>query len=141
MGSEELLSPPQGPPPAISNSGSSYRNDGVDIEASTDPEGFAWDIGWIEDGEWLSYSVNVAQDAGFQVDIRVASGSGGGSLRLYIDGVATGQDLSVGNTGSWQSWRALTLSNLQLTAGKHTLKVLAVRGGFNLNKLSFRTAT
>jgi hypothetical protein len=128
----------QGP---ISNSGSSYRNDGVDIEASADPEGFAWDIGWIGDGEWLSYTVNVAQGAAFEVDVRVASGSGGGNLRLYFDGVAAGQDLGMAATGGWQSWRTLTSSNVQLPAGKHTLKLFVVKGGFNLNLLRFRTTS
>ncbi len=125
---------------AASNSGWAYRNDGVDIEASTDTEGFSYDIGWIEDGEWMSYTVNVAQAAVFQVDIRVASAVGGGTLRLYVDGAAAGQDLGIADTGGWQSWRTLALTNLQLPAGKHTMKLLAVKGGFNLNRLVFRTA-
>jgi len=123
---------------AASNTGWSYRNDGVDIEASTDPEGFSYDVGWIEDGEWLCYTVNVSQTAEFQVDIRAASSGGGGYLRLYVDDVAAGQDLGIANTGGWQSWRTLTLSKLTLSAGRHILKLFAVKGGFNLNTISFR---
>ena len=43
------------------NSGWTYRNDGVDIEASSD--GYAgtngYDVGWTADGEWLQYTVQV----------------------------------------------------------------------------------
>jgi endoglucanase len=124
---------------AASNTGWAYRNDGVDIEASADAEGFSYDVGWIEDGEWLSYTVNIAQAPGYQAGLRVASATGGGILRLLVDGVSAGQDLGVASTGGWQFWRTLTLSNLKLPAGQHTLKLLAVKGGFNVDTLAFRT--
>jgi len=57
---------------------------------------------------------------------------------MFIDGIAVGQDLAVDSTGAWQSWRTLTLSNLKLPAGPHILKLLGVKGGFNLNTLTFR---
>ena len=34
--------------PGSGNTGGAYRNDGVDIEASTDPQGCAYNVGWIE---------------------------------------------------------------------------------------------
>lgn len=125
---------------AASNFGWAYRNDGVDVEGSTDPEGFNYDVGWIEDGEWLSYTVNVSQTAAYQVDIRTASSLGGGNLRIYIDDVAAGQDVSIASTGGWQSWRTVSLPNVSLSAGQHVLKLLAVKGGFNLNTVAFRAS-
>ena len=83
----------------IWNSGWDYRNDGADIGASSDPQGFAYDVGWTEDGEWISCAVNVAQTTAYQIEARVASAVDGGRLRVYLDGVPMGADLNVPNTG------------------------------------------
>ena len=32
----------------------SYRNDGVDIESCTDSLTNGFNVGWIEDGEWIA---------------------------------------------------------------------------------------
>jgi len=120
------------------NEGWVYRNDGVDIEKSTDTNGFAYNVGWIEDGEWLRYSVDVGSAGTYGVDIRVASSGGGGILRLTLDGTLLGADVSVPNTGGWQVWRPVSLGGLTLPAGRHSLKLEAVKGGFNLNRLEFR---
>ncbi|MFB3905992.1 MAG: cellulase family glycosylhydrolase [Acidobacteriota bacterium] len=120
------------------NEGWVYRNDGVDIERSTDPGGFGYNVGWIEDGEWLSYSVDVSSAGTYAADIRTASAGGGGILRLSLDGTPLGPDLVMPPTGGWQEWRPVSADGLSLPAGRHTLKLEAVKGGFNLNRLEFR---
>ncbi len=40
------------------NNGWVYRNDGVDIEYSSDESGSDYNIGWIDNGEWLKYTVH-----------------------------------------------------------------------------------
>src|SRR5262249_54343305 len=43
-----------------SNNGVEYRlNDGVDIQSTSDTGG-SYNVGWVEEGEWMEYSVNVA---------------------------------------------------------------------------------
>ncbi|RPJ86609.1 MAG: carbohydrate-binding protein, partial [Acidobacteria bacterium] len=120
------------------NEGWVYRNDGVDVEKSTDPFGFGYNVGWIEDGEWLRYTVDVTSAGTYAVDIRAASSGGGGLLRLSLDGAPLGADVSLPGTGGWQEWRPFSMEGLSLPAGWHTLKLEAVRGGFNLNRLEFR---
>ena len=44
------------------NSGNQYRNDDVDIQATSDIGG-GYNVGWIRDGEWLAFDVDVAQTA------------------------------------------------------------------------------
>jgi hypothetical protein len=120
------------------NEGWVYRNDGVDVEKSTDTNGFGYNVGWIEDGEWLRYSVDVATAGTYAVDIRTASSGGSGTLRLSLDGAPLGPDVSVPSTGGWQEWQPVSVEGLNLPAGRHTLKLEAVKGGFNLNRLEFR---
>ncbi len=49
-----------------------------------------------------------------------------------------GPDVQIPSTGGWQEWRPVTVEGLSLPAGRHALKVEAVKGGFNLNRLEFR---
>ena len=68
-------------------------------------------MGWTEDGEWLSCTVNVAQTTAYQIEARVASAVDGGRLRVYLDGVPLGADLNVPNTGGWQAWTLIRFTN------------------------------
>ncbi|NNF05082.1 MAG: carbohydrate-binding protein, partial [Rhodothermales bacterium] len=123
--------------PGGGNNGSSYRNDGVDIERSLDPQGYEYNVGWLETFEWMEYTVEVAESGAFRVDARVASPSGGGDLNLAVDGVAAGV-FSVPMTGGWQNWTTVTIPEVQLDAGTHVLRVSVGRqAGFNFNRMTF----
>ena len=50
------------------NSGGQYRATDVDIESSSRG---GVDVGWIADGEWLNYSVNVATTGSYQLQFNV----------------------------------------------------------------------
>ena len=63
------------------NNGWSYRNDGVDIDKSSDfinSNGF--NIGFISDNEWIQYDINVAAAALYEVHVRTATNTFGGSF-------------------------------------------------------------
>lgn len=117
------------------NQGWQYRNDGVDIETSADPEGVGWNIGWISDGEWLRYTVVVAASGRYDLRLRVAGY--GGRLRLWWDGERLGEELAVPRTGGWQEWITMKVRDLELAAGTHVLRLDVVQGGFNLSFLEF----
>src|SRR5690606_3186675 len=69
------------------NQGWSYRNDGVDIEACTDPEANnGFNVGWTGDNEWMEYTVEVDSAAAYTLNIRAASGSGGSKVHLEANG-------------------------------------------------------
>lgn len=123
------------------NSGRRYRNDGVDIEASTDPEGFPFNVGFMEPGEWMDYTVWVETSGTYDVDVRVASQPGGGILDLSMDFAGIGT-VSVPATGGWQSWRTRTLEGIHLDTGYHLLRLeVGAQGNFNLNRLTFDLVT
>jgi|GEM_PF-6820905 len=113
------------------NQGGGYRDRPVDIEPTSDISG-GFNVGWIEAGEWLTYSVDIPYDGNYQVVGRVASDvDTSHSLNVSIDGQAT--TLSFGDTGGWQSWTDATGDKLYLTAGTYELRLDMGSSGFNVN--------
>jgi len=118
------------------NNGNAYRDEDVDIEPSTE-NGF--NIGWIDAGEWLRYTVHVALPGTYTVNARVASAADGGAFRIERDGQDLTGPIAVPPTGDWQAWTTVS-STLTLNAGRQTLDFFVVEsnGGFNLNYLDLR---
>ncbi|NQV73021.1 cellulase family glycosylhydrolase [bacterium] len=127
--------------PGGGNTGGKYRNDGVDIEASTDPEGFDYNVGWLNPLEWMAYTIEVQQSGIYSVEFRVASTEGGGNLRLFVDSENIA-NVVVPTTGGWQKWISIQQDEIELTAGSHVLRVVVGRkGGFNFNRMTFNLAS
>ncbi len=108
---------------------------GIQTEATTDSGG-GTNVGYIESGDWMSYentTINIPTTGQYTLSYRVASLDGGGSFNLYETGTNTVYDtVTVGKTGDWQTW--VTIQRVvTLTAGKHTLGIKALVGGFNIN--------
>ncbi|MGK7898446.1 MAG: carbohydrate-binding protein [Xenococcus sp. (in: cyanobacteria)] len=113
------------------NIGGAYRNDDVDIEITTDIGG-GFNVGWIDQGESLTYDVEIPEDGLYQVVARVASASNQAHhLSVSLDGQSTGLDF--GATGGWQSWTDVVGENLELSAGSHELGLYMGSSGFNVN--------
>ena len=96
-------------------------------------------VGWITGGEWLEYTINVAQAGYHDVDIRYAAGNAGtaGPLFFCVNGVRISEDLSFNSTGSWESWQTATATNVNLPAGEIVLRVVFTGGGFNVGRMTF----
>lgn len=92
-------------------------------------------------GEWLEYTVDVAQTGLYSMTFRYASGnaSGGGPFHLEVDGNPVSADITVpaAGTNSWDTWSSQTVGNIPLYAGRQTLRVVFDAGGFNLGKMTF----
>lgn len=121
------------------NLGQAYRDDGVDVEASTDAGG-GYNVGWIRDGERLNYTVQVAANDNYDFHFRVASDGNGSSFLIKMDGQSVAS-VQTPNTGGWQSWQTVTVSRVPLAAGTHTLSIDIEDGDFNLNYFSVSTAS
>ncbi|MCG8373113.1 MAG: cellulase family glycosylhydrolase [Balneolales bacterium] len=117
------------------NNGWSMRNDGVDIEVSSDPL-VEYNVGWIDTGEWLEYTAQVTQAGTYDVVARVAS-QGGGIIRIKVDGQPIDTDVRVTDTGSFQTWAPLTIGTKDFEEGTVEIRVEAISGGFNLSLLTF----
>ena len=115
------------------NSGGAYRNDDVDLEPTSDLGG-GYNVGYIADGEWLTYNVNLAESGLYQVVARVASATEDGrrhQLDISLDGQST--SLYFDTTGGWQSWTDVSGDHLNLSAGSHELRLDMGSAGFNVN--------
>ena len=120
------------------NSGTKYRNDDVDIEATTDAGG-GFDVGWTAPGEWLAYNVFNSGGGTFDVALRVAT-TGTQAVHLEVDGSNVSGPIAIPNTGGWQTWTDVTAHNISVASGSHILKVVFETGNTNLNYLNVTTA-
>ena len=119
------------------NQGWSYRNDGVDIERSEDPEANGYNVGWLSNEEWMQYDVDVQESATYQVSVRVASNGGGGKFHLKADGAAISPPVEVTSTGGWQTWQTVTIEDVILSEEDQKLIFFCDEAGFNLSTITF----
>jgi len=116
------------------NNGGQYRDTDVDIEACTDTDG-GYNIGWISDGEWMDYQVNVASAGDYTIETRVASNATGGAFHIEFGGVDKTGSISVPVTGGWQTWVTVT-AVADLSAGAQEMTFVKEGSSldeFNLN--------
>lgn len=107
---------------SYSNSGGQYRSTRVDIATTTDTGG-GYNIGYTKAGEWLKYTVAVAQTGTYAVEFRVASKYAGAKLHLEVDGANVTGTITLPVTGGFQTWQTILSQSISLTAGQHVLRV------------------
>jgi beta-glucosidase len=118
----------------VGNPGGSYRTDDIGIEPTTDTGG-GYDVGYLNNGEWLEYTVNPPDPSAiYSINVRVAALSTGGQLRVRLNGTVLGT-VSIPATGAWQNWEAVTLPNvpIQGAIGSQPLRLEVLNNGFNIN--------
>jgi aryl-phospho-beta-D-glucosidase BglC (GH1 family) len=120
------------------NSGYSYRNDGVDIEATSDPipTSNGYDVGWTVNGEWLQYTATVDSTAAYNVQMRYAGPAGSIVKFLANETDITGSQ-TVPSSGGYQNWNVLNFTDVVLYKGTQKLKFLFEKGGINLGFFTF----
>ena len=110
------------------NSSGAYRNDDVDIRATSDSSG-SYNVKSVRAGEWLEYSVNVVTGGTYALDLRVASLGAGGTVRLTVDGADVTGPIVLPDTGGWNTWQTVTRTGVTLPAGAHVLRLIVVANG------------
>ena len=117
------------------NPGEAYRtNVDVGIEVTTDTGG-GYDVGYVNPGEWLEYTVNAPDPSAiYGINVRVASATADGQLRVRLDGTVLGT-VNIPNTGGSQKWQTIRLPNVPIAGGmgSRALRVEVINSGFNLN--------
>jgi uncharacterized protein YjdB len=114
------------------NSGGAYRSDNVDIQSTSDAGG-GYNVGWTSNGEWLEYTVDVANSGTYTIEIRTAGTSNGTIEISFNDGAVTTGDIALAATGGWQTWTTVQVTGISLTAGQQIMRIDEKSGGFNLN--------
>lgn len=116
-----------------------FRTDeDVDIESCTDTQG-GYNVGWATAGEWLEYSVDVKTPGIYDLDLRVAVNGDGRTVSVAMDGSDIASEISMPNTGGWQTWQTSTVKGISLTPGKKIMRVTIGTTDFvNMNYVTFR---
>ena len=109
----------------------SYKTSAPTAEACSDL-GAGQDMGYIGNGDYMIYNVNVPTAGTYTISYRVASINTTGQIILGINGTDLTAPLSVPNTGGWQTWNTIT-TTANLPAGTTAYTVYAKTGGFNIN--------
>ena len=124
------------------NQGWTYRNDGVDIESNNDSDSNGYHISFIQDGEWMLYTVDIQQSGFYNIVTRYSSQESGGLVNLTINEVPIAQNIELYNTGGFNNYINKLTTNVYLESGIHKLKVKIVGNGyFHLTSITFDEST
>jgi AraC-like DNA-binding protein len=129
----------------------SYTKDFADFregEAVKPPEGMLY-VGWTEPGEWMNYTVDVAEDGDFTVDILYTSNRGG-ELSLDVNGKPLDKPITIASTNDpkdttgWRQWHHWNINTdaatVKLSKGRNLLTLHIVKkGNMSLGTLEFKS--
>jgi hypothetical protein len=116
--------------------GTNFREGGVDIQGNGDA------IGWIENGEWVEYTLEIDQAGVYDLSFLSALGAQTGSARSITAtfdngaGVYEVATIGVDYTGGWSTFAATESQNVALEAGTQTLRLTFNGGSQNLESFS-----
>ena len=105
------------------NQGGQFRSTGVDIETAFDVGG-GFNVGWMAAGEWLAYTIEVANAGQFALDARVAANGAGGTFHVEVNGADVTGPLTIPDTGGWHNWTTISKAGVPLTAGRQILRIV-----------------
>jgi hypothetical protein len=112
--------------------------EGVDVEMNS-PGNF--NVGWTNGGEWMEYTVHVAETSRYTIKTIAASPNNNSSVRFKLDDADLTTSVVIPNTGGWQSYRTISTPGISLNAGTHILQFFEETGGFNIDKIIFEKET
>jgi endoglucanase len=109
---------------------------GVGTEITSDAGG-TMDVGWINQGDWMNYSVNVDTAGKYTASFRVAASSTGAGLQLRLANGTVLATVTLPNTGGSQVWQTVS-ATVTLPAGSQTLQIYSTSTvGWNINWIQF----
>ena len=107
---------------AESNGGKSYR-EGTGVDIYKKATGYV--VGYNQSGEWLEYTVEVAEAGDYTMYAAVASANATSSFKLSVDGDDITEEISVpqatAGEDNYDDYNKVK-ENVTLTAGKHILR-------------------
>ena len=121
---------------AESNGGKSYREGtGVDIYKKT--SGYV--VGYNQSGEWLEYTVEVAEAGDYTMYAAVASANATSSFQLSIDGDDITEEIAVPKNDGEENYDDYNKvsANVTLPAGKHILRFTVTGDWMDIDYINF----
>ncbi len=115
------------------NEGGILRKDDVDIYQPN----MGMVVGYCEKGDWMKYSVKVAEDGDYEISALVAGDNGTGSFALYIDDKKIGEDL-VNEGKGFGEFTTVSGGKATLKAGEHELKLEITNSWIDIDYVEFK---
>ncbi|NEA31450.1 carbohydrate-binding protein [Streptomyces sp. SID13031] len=94
-------------------------------------------VGWTAAGNWLQYRLDLTKAATYDVELRVANGTGAtapDAISLRDASGAVLAKVSVPSTGGWGTYQSIH-TQITLPAGDQQLTLYCESGGFNIDYL------
>jgi len=119
------------------NKGGAYRvSEGVDIEEGADG---GFHVGYVEEGEWMEYTVNVQEKNSYQIKAKLASKEGGGILQIIAG--ENKLELVAPKTGDWQKFESVN-GTIELDSGQQIIRLyIKSLPAFNIDKIEAEVST
>ena len=125
------------------NEGNVYREDGVDVVGlgcsdtlnTKDCKGYA--VGYTNAGEWMEYTLKVAEAGEYAFVANVATGLEGASFSLSMDGKAISDTVVVPQGDDWNTYGLVDGKTTALEAGEHVLRVTITGAFLNIDWIKF----
>ena len=119
------------------NNGDGPRpNEDVDTEYRT----VKGNVGWIDAGEWLEFTVDIQTSGLYNITYQVAS-EDNGQFRLEFDGQDVTGTVDVDATGGWGDFTTITSQDIPLNSGQQTMLLYFIQGPFNIADIIFEAAS
>lgn len=134
---EFVVTPAYLPVPGIVDATSFSAMLGIGLENSYD-EGGGWNIGWIDNGDWMDYTINAANAATYKAIFRVATPYLGQRFQVKNAAGAVLATVNVPITGGNQFWTTVS-TNITLPKGNQTLRIQSLQSGWNIRRIEFTT--
>lgn len=94
-------------------------------------------VGYCQKGEWLKYTVNVAEDGEYEISANVAGENGTGSFVLYMDDVQIGSEIANAGNG-FNCYTEVSGGKATLKAGEHELKLEITNDWIDIDYVEFK---
>jgi len=113
---------------------------GIQTETTYDAGG-GRNVGWIDNGDWMEYSINPSTSGSYSVKLRVATPNNGAQLQIKNSNGTVLSTVNLPNTGAYQTWQTTT-TTLNLSAGAQTIRIQSSAQPFwNINWLELTAQT
>jgi len=104
----------------LGSMGSNYRSTSVDIQAGGSN---GYDVGYTVAGEWLKYTVNIAQAGTYQLQASIANANAGATFHVEFNGANVTGNIAVPNSGGWQTYKSVSSNTFTLSSGVQVMRV------------------
>jgi hypothetical protein len=109
----------------LGNMHGEYRTTDVDIDTSPGAPG-SYVVENFATGEWMTYSVEVAATAWYDIKVRLANQDAPSKFHIEVDGVNVTGAVAVPFTGDWEIYQWIVAkTRVPLTAGPHRLRIVS----------------